>query len=117
MLFIVDATEILSVENYLAILAQNAMINLKLMNPCITVINKIDLVDRKNLIKYIDKMKLEKILQKEDVLYSLAKGLVDYIEYTSIYQRPLLVSAKTGEGMDDLLSAIHEIHCACGDLS
>lgn len=56
-------------------------------------------------------------MQEEDVLLSLARGLIEYIEYTSVYDRPLLVSAKTGEGIDDLYDMIHEVHCACGDLS
>jgi len=116
-LFVVDATEILSTENYLAILAQNAMINLKLMIPCVTAINKIDLVNREKLMEFIDRKKLEEKLSEGDALLSLAKGLVDYIEYTSILQRPLLISAKTGEGIYDLYSAIHEVHCGCGDLS
>lgn len=116
-LFIVDAQEILSIENYLAMLAQNAMINLKLMIPSVTAINKVDLVDRENLMKYVDKKYLEKKLEKGDALHSLAKSLIRYLEYTSILQRPLLVSAKTGEGIEDLYSAIHEVHCSCGDLS
>ena len=116
-LFVVDASEAISVENYLAILAQNAIINLKLMVPSVTAINKVDLVDRKKLLNLIDREKIEEMLSKGDALLSLARGLIDYVEYTSIVQRPLLVSAKTGEGLYDLYSAIHEAHCGCGDLS
>jgi len=116
-LFVVDAQEVVSVENYLAILAQNAMINLKLMVPSVTAINKIDLVEKEKIMELIDRNKLEEKLSKGDALLSLAKGLIDYMEYTSIVQRPLLVSAKTGEGIYDLYSAIHEVHCGCGDLS
>ncbi len=116
-IFVVDAQEISSMENYLAMLAQNAMINLKLLIPCITAINKIDLVDREELLKYMDIKYIEEKLEEGDALLKLAKGLIDYIEYTSIVQRPLLVSAKTGEGIDDLFAAIHEVHCSCGDIS
>lgn len=45
--FVVDALEATSVENYISMLAQNAMINLRLSVPSITAINKIDLVDKK----------------------------------------------------------------------
>ena len=117
LLFVIDATEILSVENYLAMLAQNAMINLKLLLPAVTAINKIDMVDREKIQKFLDKQQLEKMLNEKDALLFLAKGLVDYIEYTSLPQRPLLVSAKTGEGIYDVYSALHESHCGCGDLS
>ncbi len=116
-LFLVDATEMTEVENYLAMLAQNAMINLKLGVPSVTVINKIDAVDRERITRYFDMENLLKMLKGGDALVSLASGLVDYVEYTSIYQRPIMVSAKTGEGMDDLYSAIYEVHCSCGDLS
>ncbi|HEC76969.1 MAG TPA: GTPase [Thermoplasmatales archaeon] len=116
-LFIIDAQEILSLENYLAILAQNAMINLKLMIPSITAINKIDVVDVERIKKFIDRKNIEKEFERGDALISLSKGLIDYVEYTSIYQRPIFVSAKTGEGIYDLYSVIHEVHCSCGDLS
>lgn len=115
--FVVDALEAVSLENYLAMLSQNAMINLRLAVPVITVINKIDLVDRKEIMKFLDRENIEKNIEKGDALLSLAKGLLDYVEYTSLYQRPLLVSAKTGEGIDDLYSALHEVHCSCGDIS
>ena len=117
LLFVVDATEIQTIENYLAILAQNAMINLKLMAPCVTAINKIDLVNKEKIMEFLDRERLEELLEKGDALQSLAKGLVDYIEYTSLVQRPLLISAKTGEGIYDVYSALHEVHCSCGDLS
>lgn len=116
-LFIIDAQEIVSLENYLAILAQNAMINLKLMIPSITAINKIDTVDMKKIKKFMDIKNVEKEFEGGDALLSLSKGLIDYVEYTSIYQRPLFVSAKSGEGIYDLYSVIHEVHCSCGDLS
>ncbi len=115
--FIVDAQEIKSLENYLAILAQNAIINLKLMVPSVTVINKVDMVEKERIRGYFDREKIEEMIERGDALTSLARGLIEYVEYTSIEQRPLLVSAKTGEGMDDLYSAIHESHCSCGDLS
>ena len=116
-LFVVDALEINSVENYLSMLAQNAMINLKLGVPSVTVINKIDAVKREEITKWFDIENLKKMMEKGDALVSLASGLVDYLEYTSVYQRPLMVSAKTGEGIDDVYSAIYEVHCSCGDLS
>jgi len=116
-LFVVDAQEIKSIENYLAILAQNAIISLKLMIPCITAINKIDLANKEMLLKYISREYIQEKLNEGDAIHSLAKGLIDYIEYTSIVQRPLFISAKNREGIEDLYAAIHEIHCSCGDIS
>ncbi|KAA0000137.1 MAG: hypothetical protein FE047_02235 [Thermoplasmata archaeon] len=116
-IFVVDAYEAISPENYIAMLAQNAIINLRLSISSITAINKIDLVDKNNISKFFDRKYLEKEIENADTLLSLAKGLLDYIEYTTIYTRPLLISAKTGEGLNELYDVIHEIHCTCGDLS
>ncbi|KAA0000623.1 MAG: hypothetical protein FE046_03300 [Thermoplasmata archaeon] len=116
-LFLMDAEELCSLENYLVMLAQNAIINLKLLIPSVTAINKIDLTGRKSLEKLVDRAYVEKMLDNGDALRSLSRGLVDYIEYTTISQRPLFVSAKTGEGIEELYGVLHEVHCACGDLS
>ncbi|KAA0002739.1 MAG: GTPase [Thermoplasmata archaeon] len=115
--FVVDATETSSIENYLSLLAQNAIINLRLGIPLLTAINKVDLVDRGKLLSFMRKDALKEMLEGGDALLNLAKGLIEYVEYTSIFQRPLLISAKTGEGIDDLYSAIYEVHCGCGDIS
>lgn len=116
-IFVIDAMEASSIENYLALLAQNAIINLRLEIPMLTAINKVDLVNKEKLLNFMEKENIDKMLEKGDALLSLAKGLVEYVEYTSILQRPLLISAKTGEGIDDLYSAIYEVHCGCGDIS
>ena len=116
-IFVIDATEINSIENYLSLIAQNAIINLRLEIPTITVMNKIDLVNKSKISHFLNKENFKELLKDGDALKTLAKGLLDYVEYTSIFQRPLLVSAKTGLGIDDLYSAIHEAHCGCGDIS
>ncbi|MBC7081611.1 MAG: ATP/GTP-binding protein [Thermoplasmatales archaeon] len=114
--FVIDANEILSVENYLAMLALNAIVNLRLSIPSISVINKIDMVDVNQIKKFFDKKYLDNEIKRGDAIVSLASGLIDYIEYTSIYSRPVLASAKNGEGIEELYDLIHEIHCSCGEL-
>jgi len=114
--FVIDASEILSMENYLAMLALNAIINLRLAVPSITVINKMDIVDVEQIKKFFDRRYLEEEIKKGSAILSLASGLVDYIEYTSIHSRPIFLSAKTGEGIEELYDAIHEIQCSCGEL-
>lgn len=116
-LFLMDAEEIISPENYLVMLAQNAIINLKLMIPSVTAVNKIDSTERRFLEKLMNRTSLEAMLEEGDALRSLSRGLMDYMEYTTVLQRPLFVSAKTGEGLDELHGVLHEIHCSCGDLS
>jgi GTPase SAR1 family protein len=114
--FVVDANEVLSIENYLAMLALNAIINLRLSVPSITIINKIDMVDAKRIKKFFDRKYLKNETKKGDAIVSLASGLIDYMEYTSIYSRPIFTSAKTGEGIKELYDAIHEVQCSCGEL-
>lgn len=116
-IFVIDTTEINSIENYLCLIAQNAIINLHLEIPMITVMNKIDLINKAKISHFLNKETIKELLEDGDALKTLAKGLLEYVEYTSIFQRPLLVSAKTGLGIDDLYSAIHEVHCGCGDIS
>ncbi|MEM2935262.1 MAG: hypothetical protein QXF32_02740 [Candidatus Thermoplasmatota archaeon] len=66
--------------------------------------------------KFFDRKCLKNETKKGDAIISLASGLIDYIEYTSIYFRPIFTSAKTGEGIDELYDAIHEVQCSCGEL-
>lgn len=37
-------------------------------------------------------------------------------EYGVLRQRPIFISSVTKEGLDDLLTAVHEVLCTCGDL-
>jgi len=94
-------------------LAQNAVISLRTSVPTITVFNKSDVVD-----VCLTPSSVKKMLSKEEgVLAELMEKLVDFLEFTTARFRPIKISALRGEGFDDVLSAINEVFCSCGDLS
>jgi GTPase SAR1 family protein len=110
-LFIVDAEIASTPENFVSILAQNAVISLRLTIPTITVFNKCDVVD-------IDPMALIKDIGKvEGVLAEIIEKLADFIEYTTVKFRTIKISALKGLGFDEVLSVVNEIFCSCGDIS
>lgn len=112
-LFIVDSEVASTPENYVSILAQNAVISLRTSVPTITVFNKSDVVD-----VCLTPSSVKKMLSKEEgVLAELMEKLVDFLEFTTARFRPIKISALRGEGFDDVLSAINEVFCSCGDLS
>jgi GTPase SAR1 family protein len=110
-LFIVDAEIASTPENFVSILAQNAVISLRLAIPTITVFNKCDVVDidAKALITDIGKV--------EGVLAEIIEKLADFIEYTTVKFRTIKISALKGLGFDEVLSVVNEIFCSCGDIS
>ena len=88
--------------------------------PTITALNKSDMKVREDLDRLIDDPNyLEAIIKSEseglmkDLIFSILKS-ISSVKGSS---RIVKVSAKTGEGLDELYSIIHEIFCACGDLS
>ena len=111
--FVVDSEVASTPENYVSILAQNAVISLRTGVPTITVFNKSDVVDVD-----LTPSKVKETLSKEEgVLAELMERLVDFLEFTTARFRTIKISALKGEGLDDVLSAINEVFCSCGDLS
>jgi len=60
----------------------------------------------------------EKFLEtKEGLIADTTIQLVDVIRDFTRSLRPIFVSAKTLEGMEDLHYTVHEVFCTCGDLT
>ncbi len=117
-IFVVDAQELLKKENFVQIVAQAAIISLKLVNQFLIVINKIDLIkeidELKNILK---KKKFFEEMKKGDFLESLiAKSFEPFYDFTNLYQRPIFVSALKKINLDELASLMHEFFCVCGDI-
>ena len=110
-IFLVDSSRVKNPNQYAAMISQSAVITLLLQIPVLTVFNKSDL----HKVRDFDFYKRE--LEKEGVLGEFFDHLLRFIEGTSVIYRPLRISAKNFEGFDELLNAINEAFCSCGDLS
>jgi len=96
--------------------------SLRLGVPAVSVLNKIDLVGDK--LADIDRLLSDSEFLKDrvvkegsgvmiDLTLSLSKTLPELLPAARLVN----VSAKTGEGMAKLYDILHEIFCACGDLT
>uniref|UniRef100_A0A7C3YDA3 GTPase n=1 Tax=Geoglobus ahangari TaxID=113653 RepID=A0A7C3YDA3_9EURY len=110
-IFLVDSSRIINPNQYAAMISQSAVITLLLQIPVLTVFNKSDLHELKDFDFYKEE------LEKEGVLGEFFDNLLKFIEGTSVIYRPLKISAKNFEGFNELLNAINEVFCSCGDLS
>ncbi len=88
--------------------------------PIVTVINKVDLgipsdIDRmiKDTEYLINKVLVEKTGLEKDLILGLIPTFRDIRGST----RVVYTSTKIGSGIQDLFNIIHEVFCACGDLT
>ncbi len=109
--FILDSAMVSSPENLISGLLQNVVISLRLSIPMLTVISKCDLMD-------VDVKKVISDLgQKEGLLSEIMENLSQVFDYSMLRYRTIKVSSVKKTGFEDLLSALRELFCACGDLS
>ncbi len=106
----------LIIVNLLAIVVQ-----LRLSVPSVVVFNKADLVrDRERIelpLTNPEYLKAQINKETEGLVSDLAYEIADKVFSMSQAARLVCVSAKTGEGMDQLYDLIHEVFCVCGDLT
>ena len=112
-IFIVDSEVASTPENFVSILAQNAVISLRTAIPTITVFNKCDVVD----VPFTTSNLKEELQKAEGMLAELIEKLLDFVEYTTVRYRILKISARDMIGFDEFLSIVNEVFCSCGDLS
>ncbi len=95
------------------------VIQLRLETKAVTVINKADLVKDPTIYEIVeDPEALRKELEKEQgVITDLADGVIELIKNLKAPIRPVPVSAKRNEGLDQLYDLIHEAFCTCGDMT
>lgn len=120
--YVVDIYDARTIESYVSILALAASIKLRLLFPMIIVLNKIDLLGEdevRNVREWCrSRDTIEKELRsKDDSLSRLTLALIDFLSYTNIFHRPLLISARDEIGIDELVDVMYEVHCVCGDIS
>lgn len=88
--------------------------------PVIPVINKADLIpipEPHTFTLKLNELKRTLIEEGEDVLKDMLLGILDVVSMFSPSTRLIKVSAKTGMGLKELYSLIHEAFCSCGDLT
>jgi len=117
--FIIDAT--IGVDDLPSAYLYSLAISYRLGINTLMVVNKVDLLDR------VEAGRLSRFLQNPKILLKKVKMmgvLADiYLPILKVLgkvipaQRIPMVSAKTGEGFDGLLTMLHEVKCACGDLT
>lgn len=97
-------------------------VSLRLGVPAVSVLNKMDLAEGK--LADVDRMLADVELLKEQVIRESSGVMIDLTLALSKALPELLpaarlvkVSAKSGEGMAELYDIVHEIFCACGDLT
>lgn len=95
------------------------VVRLRLDVPVVPVLSKSDLL--KNQIKktFSEEMSslAERLARSDGLLSELASELARILGMYAIPTRVIAVSAVTKEGFHALYSAIHEVFCACGDLT
>ncbi len=98
-------------------------IQLKLSIDTIIAINKIDLAnaEAKKMIEmfYVNPEEFRNIMMEQhtDTFSGMSIDLLDTIRNYMPPARIVLISAKNGEGFDELYDIIHEVFCTCGDLT
>ncbi len=121
-LFLIDAQIAVKATGLTFAQLLGLSINLGLGVPTINVLNKIDLV--KDELANIEQMLTDaefsrkKIIdESRGVMIDLALGISKVLPELLPAARIAKVSAKTGEGMIELYDILHEVFCACGDLT
>jgi GTPase SAR1 family protein len=92
---------------------------LRLGTPTLMVLNKVDLEEGASAAKLLlNWRKVLRLLKSGGGTFSdLASGCLSLTRKLMQASRLVCVSAKTGEGLDQLYELIHESRCVCGDLT
>lgn len=113
--FIIDITYAQSPTGLASSLLLALSVNVRLAKPQITVLNKVDLVPEdvvENVIQWVEHPEqLERMLEASGATdYLLAEKLVELISSLWSVSPPIALSAKTGQGMDVLYTALQQVY-------
>lgn len=118
--FLLDATLTSRVSGLVVAELMSIAVQLLMEIPTVTVLSKIDKVDRKDIDRLIlDVEYLKDSLRKEagGVIKDLSLEISGIIEILRGSLRIVKVSANKNTGFDQLYDLIHETFCTCGDLT
>lgn len=117
--YIIDPSLASSSSGFAISLTFPLITRLRLKIPTVSVINKSDISEISKIEKFMENiLNLEEEITREEagLITDLASRYIQLLNEFSKTMRIVKVSAKTGEGMNDLYTLIHEALCECGDL-
>jgi len=119
--FIVDGETMSTPIDLVVAWTTSILIQLRLDITVVPIVNKADLIKDRETVKLIvediDAFKELVMKSKEGLISETAVYLTDIVREFSQSLRPVIVSAKTGEGIEELHYLVHEAFCVCGDLT
>ncbi len=122
--YIVDGQLVRSVADVVLTWFMGLVVQMRLDVPVIPIVNKADLLSTEEVEEVVraiveDPEKLrERIIGEEIGLQGdVAEALLDLSVRLGRATRLVLVSAKTGKGIEELHYLVHEAFCTCGDLT
>lgn len=115
-IFVIDATSSLNALPGLLLYSLTIHYTLELER-VINVVNKVDLIDegRRRAIKEMV-TRFQPMEKTSGMLQELEVEISDLLSRFVYVHRTPLISAKTMEGFDELLTILYEVKCVCGDL-
>ncbi len=118
-IFVIDGT--IDVEDLPAAYLYALAVRYRLGINMITIINKADLLSdtKAEIIRgyLLNPSKYKGKLKPKGVLHDIYSPLSELLQRVIPAQRIPLISAKTGEKLNELLNMLYEIKCVCGDLT
>ncbi len=118
--YVVDLSMGASATDLATALSMATAAKLRLSALLVLALNKIDLVENPEEVRrlVVDRDYFaEKLEEDEGFLADVVQRFAEVVEEGFSASRPILVSAKTMEGILDLYDIIHESFCVCGDLT
>lgn len=118
-IYLNDVTSSKSPAEIVVTYLMSLVVRLRLDVPVIPVLSKSDLLKhqlKKTFSEEVSNL-AERLSQSGGLLNELANELARILGMYAIPTRTIAVSAVTREGLHSLYSVIHEVFCACGDLT
>jgi len=119
-LFVVDASLVRDVGDYAFLALMCAAVQLRLDIDVVAVVNKVDAVDSvpSGLRTWVELLgEASRVLGERGAYGEMMARVAEVVASYSKAMYVPLVSARTGEGLEDLHRVVHEVACSCGDLT
>jgi len=117
-LFLWEASTLATASGSASLFLLTLFVRLRLQVPVIPVVTKIDAAQPVGgtFFDTLEKVR-QKLGEEPGALSSFVGELYSVLREYSIPARIVGVSSRTGAGLSDLYGLIHEVFCACGDLT